>query len=212
MEFKTKKQAVQIVVSLSKTEKMPGPSWGISPKHCKVGSELRKLAGSVCERCYACEGMYRMPNVAACHEARLAAFTRDGWIDAMIRLMRGVDYFRWLDSGDLQDYDMLLSIIAVAIFTPQTKHWLPTKEYKLIRRYKKQGGTFPPNLCVRVSAAMVDGLPHSGFSNTTTVHEYNAPMGHRCPAYDGPKEQHGCRECRACWDTSIQNVSYAARW
>ena len=43
---------------LSQTSKMPCYSFNLSALHCKTGSKLAKIKGSVCFGCYALKGNY----------------------------------------------------------------------------------------------------------------------------------------------------------
>lgn len=65
--------------------------------------------------------------------------------------------------------------------------------------------TFPDNLVVRLSSAMIDAKPMSGFTHTSTVNDKSEPIGFACRA---PAQGNKCLDCRACWDKSIANVSY----
>ncbi len=53
--MQTKQQVVsalnEITGGLSQTTKMPESSFSIPAKHCKVGSKLREVKGSVCHEC-----------------------------------------------------------------------------------------------------------------------------------------------------------------
>jgi len=112
-------------------------------------------------------------------------------------------FFRWFDSGDIQSYKMLLSIVKIAKCTPKIRHWLPTKEYKLITKYKKEFKNFPDNLVVRVSAPMLD-TKINGYSNTSSVSK-NSNLKSNCIAY---KQGGKCEECRLCWNKSIKDITY----
>ena len=48
---------------LSRTSKMPCESISLDARHCKTGSKLAKIPGSVCNGCYALKGFYNMPSV-----------------------------------------------------------------------------------------------------------------------------------------------------
>jgi len=91
------------------------------------------------------------------------------------------------------------------------RHWLPTHEYPAVREFVAAGGVFPRNLCVRVSAPMIDGEPIdvAGLPVSTT-HSRPAsevyPEAFACPSDD----QDGCGPCRACWDPDVHHVSYPA--
>ena len=101
--------------------------------------------------------------------------------------------------------DMLKKIVMICQNTLKIKHWLPTREVKIVKDYLKIYKKFPKNLVVRVSAPMVDGKPLKSFRWTSTVHSKIKPIGHDCPARF---QQNKCMDCRACWDKRVRNVSY----
>jgi hypothetical protein len=202
-----KTRAESITGSLGKPSKMPGLAYGISAKKCNVGGKLALVPGSVCADCYAMRDNYSYPSVQAAHEKRFSGLSSISWADSMVFLIRrsGETYFRWHDAGDLQSFQHLLDIVRIAEALPSVAFWLPTKEKGLIYRYREVFGDFPPNLCVRLSGAMIDGNPPAYDGNTSTVHKANAPIGSECEAYTrGGK----CGECRDCWNRDIKNVSY----
>ena len=201
-----KARAESIAGTLGKPSKMPGRSYGISAKRCKVGSKLAKIPGSVCADCYALKDNYNYPSVAAAHEKREKGLSSISWVDSMVYLIRreGETYFRWHDAGDLQSFQHLLDIVKIAEALPAVSFWLPTKEKGLIYKYRAIFGDFPANLCVRLSAAMVDGKAPAYEGNTSTVHT-GQPIGTECEAY---KRGNKCGDCRACWNRSVSNVSY----
>ena len=203
----TKKLAVQITGGLGNPSKMPGLSYGISASYCKTGSKLRKVAGSVCSKCYACKGHYGWPVVREAHANRLAGISRPEWTASMIFLIArelailGVPFFRWHDSGDLQSYEHLMDIVEIARSLPDIRFCLPTTERAFIKRYIREHERFPRNLAVRLSATMIDqdaahiaGAP-IGYS---TVSDAADPIGSPCRAYT---REGKCGNCRKCWDT-----------
>jgi hypothetical protein len=202
-----KARAESITGSLGKPSKMPGLAYGISAKKCNVGGKLALVPGSVCADCYAMRDNYSYPSVQAAHEKRFSGLSSISWADSMVFLIRrsGETYFRWHDAGDLQSFQHLLDIVRIAESLPSVAFWLPTKEKGLVYRYREVFGDFPPNLCVRLSGAMIDGNPPAYDGNTSTVHKAHAPIGSECEAYTrGGK----CGECRDCWNRDIKNVSY----
>jgi hypothetical protein len=203
----TLKLAKSIAGSLGEPSKMPGMSYGISARLCNVGAKLAKIAGSVCEGCYALKANYMYPSVQTAHANRVAGLSSVSWVDAMIKQISHshTEYFRWHDSGDLQNFQHLLDIVRIAEALPTVAFWIPTRESGLIKRYAECFGAFPDNLCVRVSAAMVDGKPPQGFENTSTVHAAKPAQGFDCPAQH---QGNRCLDCRACWDKSNSNTSY----
>jgi Gene product 88 len=199
--------------------KMPGTSYGIGAEHCITGSKLATVPGSVCHGCYALDGNYQYPSVKVAHARREANLDHPMWIGAMVRILRQAQqngknrqgepiqlgFHRWHDSGDLQSVEHLSKICEVARQTPDIRHWLPTREVQILAQYRKQGGTVPSNLLIRVSATMVDGAATKTWSHTSTVHKDKAPQGHVCPA---PTQDNACGACRACWSPAVANVSY----
>jgi hypothetical protein len=203
----TLKLAKSIAGSLGNPSKMPGKSYGISAKLCNIGQKLATVPGSVCFGCYAMKDNYNYPSVKVAHERRAAGLSSVSWRDAMVTLIRRSDdkFFRWHDSGDLQSFQHLLDIVAIADKLPQVNFWLPTKEKKLILQYRETFGDFPANLVVRISGAMVDGKPLAYDGNTSTVHSTVFFHGFKCRA---PEQDGKCLDCRACWNKEIKNVSY----
>jgi len=200
-----KKHATKIVGGLSSPGKMPCRSYGISARQCNIGSKLRKVKGSTCSTCYALKGQYVFANVAAAHARRLESLNDPQWVDAMVTLIDGMPYFRWHDSGDIQSLHHLCMIVDVCKRTPNTRHWLPTREKQVLAQYARTFGALPSNLVARVSAAMIDGAPPSAHAHTSTVHKTRDAIGQGCPAYT---QEGFCGDCRACWDSDVANVSY----
>lgn len=208
----TIKAATAIAGSLGYPSKMPGTSYGIPAQACQTGAKLAKIAGSTCSKCYALRGNYIFRDVKKSQATRLAGIAHPDWVAAMVRLLTAAHskgtlppYHRWHDSGDLQSRDHLAKICAVARATPELRHWLPTREGKIVKDFIRDGGTIPSNLTIRLSATMIDGAAPSAWPNTSTVHDASGGNGHRCPA---PQQGNKCGECRVCWDAGIPNVSY----
>ena len=187
-------EARKLIGGLSNASKMPSKSYGLPAQACNVGGKLRKVKGSTCENCYAYDrGMYVMPVVKTAQARRLATIKDKNWSANMARSINKDKLFRW-------HYE---KIIEVAKLTPDCNHWLPTREAQVVASYK---GKLPSNLIVRVSAPMVDGPAPKRFAHTSTVHANTIPVNsHVCPA---PKQDNECKDCRACWDKSIPNISY----
>lgn len=215
----TVKAAVEVAGKVSEgNSKMPGSTFAISAKECRVGGKLATVKGSVCDRCYALKLQKLRPSVdkgwTANYERAVGSIERnpEGWVAACkfqierIAKKTGVLNHRWFDSGDLQSVAMLAAICEVARQTPTIAHWLPTREAKIVKDYQKQGGEVPANLVIRISATMIGDKPVSGYANTSTVHRKGeTPEGHVCPA---PQQGGNCGDCRACWNPDVANVSY----
>jgi hypothetical protein len=85
-------------------------------------------------------------------------------------------------------------------------HWLPTREYKIVRSYKINYGEFPSNLVIRLSAHIIDSKPPQILDLcTSSVHKESKAIGTECEAY---KNKNECGDCRLCWDPKVKNISY----
>ena len=192
-------EALKLVGGLSKPSKMPGWAYGLPAKECKTGSKLVKVEGSTCHGCYALKGCYVFKVVQEAQYRRLASVKHELWTAAMALLINSKKskYFRWHDSGDVQDEAHLLKIFAVCKLTPSVKHWMPTRE-AWVKRFLPLK---PHNLIVRFSAPMVDQEAPESWPHTSTV----VKAGATCPAAQQDNE---CKDCRACWDPTVKNVAY----
>ena len=195
-----KKEANIIVGGLSATGKMPCPSINLPAVACVTGSKLAKVPGTTCHGCYALKGRYRFPNVKEAMDRRLKALSDSRWVRAMVVLMKDRKFFRWHDSGDIQSAWHLKRILEVCKQTPNTKHWLPTREAKLLALMNPN--IIPPNLIIRLSATKVDGAASKSWPWTSTV----STKDKTCPA---PNQGGKCKDCRSCWSRDIQNITYA---
>ena len=197
------------VGGFSAPSKMPEWSTSTPASMCNVGTRLRDVVGSTCESCYAFErGNYRFQTVQAALMRRYDALESETWVDDMTTLILALvkHEFRWHDSGDIKNLAHLQNIVQVALNTPHIRHWLPTREYRIDSIYRQLYGEYPPNLAVRLSAHMVDGVAPSVGLPTSQVTEDLAKV--TCHA-TLPKSDHKCHDCRACWDTSPDsNVVY----
>ena len=205
------KQLEKRIGTLSNPKKMPSYAWGISAKQCITGSILADEEGTICNICYALGGHYLFPVVINAHKKRLSAITKPEWVDYMTELLtlkyKKLDksrlFHRWFDSGDLQSYEHLMKIFEVCEHTPHIKYWLATREYKIITQIKEED--VPKNLCLRISAILVDGSIPKFWQWTSGVHKDKKSIGRECPAY---KQDGECGSCRSCWSRSVKQVSY----
>jgi hypothetical protein len=209
--------AEEITGGLTQTSKMPCPSISLPTLACHTGFKLAQIPGTICSKCYANKGFYKMyeATIEPAQMARLAALDDPLWTEGMVRLILGHDYFRWHDSGDLQSLAHLELIAEVCRRTPETQHWLPTRETGMLLAFVRKHGkhALPPNLTIRLSAIYPDvpvhlpsllrDVPGIATSNVHTLGR--APIGVECEARTrGGK----CGDCRACWDATLPAVSY----
>ena len=218
--MQTKQQVVdalnEITGGLSQTTKMPESSFSTPAKHCKVGSKLREVEGSVCEKCYAMKGNYNYPNVMKAQQRRYERLNHPLWVQAMTMLIyiKVKKRFRWFDSGDIDSLQQLRNIIDVCNGTPNVQHWLVTKEKCTVRKFLDDGGVIPDNLVIQMSGYMVNGDKVKGFDDCKQITHHlvhsdiDKAQGHICPVEDG-KGFSSCEEanCFACWDRSVNVVT-----
>lgn len=229
--------AKSIAGTLGFPSKMPGTSYGLPVAACVAGAELSRVPGSACSTCYAKRDQMSWPNARKAQDRRLVSIADPAWCDAMVALLtqthaakfRKIDlglrpgpkltrlgtrfrlnemgHHRWHDSGDLQSVEHLAKICEVARRTPKIKHWLPTTELGMVRRYLASGAVPPPNLTIRVSSVMLDDPVRRAWPQTSSVFSVTPPpSAHICPA---PQQGHRCGDCRACWSREVAHVAYA---
>ena len=191
-----KKEAKEITGGLSKPNKMPGPAYNLPARACLTGQKLVKVPGSTCSGCYALKGRYRFPNVKKAMDRRLAALQDPRWVSGMIALIQGRPVFRWHDSGDIQSATHLKNIFEICIATPDTKHWLPTREAQFLKFLDPD--VVPKNLKIVFSDHMNDQARGVTFWPYTSG--VSTKGGVTCPA---PKQGNQCQSCRACWDRDV---------
>jgi hypothetical protein len=191
---------------LSNTSKLGVKSISLDAKKCKTGSKLAKKSGTVCNGCYALKGCYVFPVVKDAMARRLEFFNSPNFIPIMVWLLQSQkkNFFRWFDSGDVQDVFMALNILEVCRLTPNIKHWIPSKEYKIWRQALKIQ-KLPDNVVLRMSSPNIDQEPLKEFQNTSTVHKNKKAFGLECIAY---KQDGKCLDCKACYNPKIKNISY----
>ena len=201
-----KKEAKQITGGLSKPSKMPGPAYNLPAASCQTGAKLAKIPGTICHGCYALKGRYRFTNVRLALARRLEALAHPAWVQAMTILIKGEKFFRWHDSGDLQSVHHLKQIFEVCDATPETSHWLPTREARYL---PLNHDSIPKNLTIRFSSHKIDQPPVKSWPWASTVYSHDAPIygatSLKCPALN---QGNSCKTCRACWDRKISNVTY----
>ncbi len=199
---------------LSNPSKMPCFSYNIPAWECKTGKKLMKVKGSTCNKCYAMRGRYVFSTTKNALYRRFFTIDKQMWVEAMtinIALLENSGFFRWHDSGDVQDNEHLDRIAQIAKNLPELKFWLPTREYGFVKNYQKE---LPKNLTVRQSAHMVDSVKEVRnkiasitVSNEQKLKEMELDNVAICHA-TRPESSHKCEDCRACWDKDVEVVAY----
>ena len=119
------------------------------------------------------------------------------WVEAMITVIKRQKWFRWHDAGDVQDLEHLNKIFEICRATPETNHWLPTREAWIKPHLPRR----PKNLVIRFSAPMVNQRAPESWPHASEV----VDQGATCPA---AKQGNECRDCRACWDPAVKVIKY----
>lgn len=216
-----KTQAHEVHGGLTQTTKMPCQSYSLPTIACVTGFRMREIAGSICSDCYAEKGNYRkyQNNIEPAQHARLESIAlaiadpeyRKIWIQAMVVSIGADEWFRFHDSGDIQNIEHLELYAELARAMPKCKFWLPTREYGIVSAFTAQYDV-PANLIIRLSAMFTDRpvvvpktLQNVAGVAVSNVHSKKA-IGTQCNA---PKQNGECRSCRACWSRKIAAVSYS---
>lgn len=217
-QFNTIKKADGVIYKTSKPSKMPGHAYGLPASKCKTGSKLRNVEGSVCYGCYAADDWewakqtkrytnYAFDNVKNANQKRFEAIRHPMWVPAMVAVIRKrkLDYFRWHDTGDIQSVEHLENIAKVCRATSDTNHWIPTREYNIVRKWRKVLSQ-PINMCIRASAHMIDGFAPKDIGPSSIVSKtLDLSTVFECRAYTRNAK---CGDCRACWNNKISTVAY----
>ena len=191
------KEALKITDSFTRTSKMPGLSYSLPAWECKTGWKLSQVEGTPCWFCYAKKGNYiRYPAIKEAQYRRLKAINHPQWVQAMATVIKRHKWFRWHDAGAVQSSEHMNKILEVCRLTPDTKHWMPTREAWI----KDHLAEKPKNLVIRFSPPMI-GQRNETWPNSSMVVLKDAT----CPA---PKQGGRCGDCRACWDPQVKVVSY----
>ena len=221
---------------LSNPKKMPELAFNIPAQECKAGRHMVNVEGCVCKDCYCLPkfnedgsvnlhsssgGRYRFDNTQRAMYLRYNfAVFNPNFVSIMTYVITDKikRKFRWFDSGDLQSEKMLDDICKICRNTPHILHWLPTKEWKICKRYIEAGNKIPDNLDLRLSALHINGRPPRSRArrlglNTSTVMTADVwgkfiatkSKGLKCPSSTQGNE---CKECKACWTHEVSNVGY----
>ena len=211
----TLKQIEDEIGSLSKPSKMPCHGYSLPATECKRGAILRNIKNSVCSDCYALKNRYMFDNVQSALHKRIAALKANPqrWqklITELINRKEKSGYFRWHDSGDIQDAQHLSAINNIALDLPHIKFWIPTREVSIVKEWCKSN-TVASNLIIRLSANLIGqslrrpSIPSPNITTSSVGATKHNTKNANCPA---PHQDNQCKSCRACWDTKVSNVNY----
>jgi len=197
------KEAREITGGLSKPSKMPGPAYNLPASQCITGAKLVNVKGSTCSGCYALKGNYiRFPAVQKAMERRARSLVHDSWITAMVTLIKKHRWFRWHDSGDLQSVQHLNNIFEVCKLTPDTRHWLPTREARFLNLMDPD--VVPKNLKIVLS----DHMNNQRVTPTWWPYTSGVTTDHNQVSCPASNQGNKCLDCRKCWDRGTSRVIY----
>jgi hypothetical protein len=197
---------------LSNAGKMPCKSWSLPAwNSCPAAKDKDGKPVPACNYCYALTGAYRFPATIASRAHNMEDWKKDGWIAAMVKAIGKAGFFRWFDSGDVYSPILASKILSVITATPNTKHWLPTRMWKVseVHTILIQISELP-NAVVRYSSDSIHGSRVVLGCNSTIIQgadDFTPEKGKAlCRAYTRKGK---CKDCRACWSKDIETVYYA---
>lgn len=201
--------AAREFLGLSRNSKMPSWTLAIPAREaCPRGGQLAKVAGTVCFGCYAAKGLDALPAAAVAKQRRWDVIIEclktqrgtDMFVAAFVQAMRKETHFRWHSAGDLFSEDYAQLVARCIAETPWVDHWIPTRESRMAHWFERLS-----NVVFRVSDDMVDQQTNKHKGYTSGVHTVAPTRGVECQSYDNDGK---CGDCRACWDKSVEHVSY----
>jgi len=162
-----------------------------------------------CKGCYAVSGTYRFKVVKNASEENRKDWKRDDWAQDMIEELDNDRYFRWFDSGDIYSIRLAEKILEICTATPWTRHWIPTRMYKLGKfRAILERLNALPNVVVRYSSDGVNGETIDGAEFQSTIISDKTKLNSSlkiCRAYENGGK---CAKCRACWSKENKIIAY----
>lgn len=199
------------MAKLSQVSKLDGiKSWSLTAYETCPGAIDPNTGGLVpaCDSCYASLGFYSYPRPKAVRAFNKEDWKRAEWVDEMVAQLETERYFRWFDSGDMYSMELAEKILDIMTRTPDTKHWLPTRQYKFTKFapiLAKMDAL--PNVKVRRSSDSVLGEFTPGLHGSTIIEKGSvAPSG--VVACNSPKNAGKCNGCRSCWDKTVDVIAY----
>ena len=196
--------------NLSKTRKMPCPSYSLSAFDCEIVDPL------CLKYCYARKHHYNFKNVKDALRYNKNKYLNKNWVKDFafyIERIENLRFFRWFDSGDLPNIIMLEKICKISDLCKNTSFWLPTRRKDLLLAYWEANNCKPlkelhPNLVIRISAKDVNEDPNYAFAELIGVNVSSvtdSQDNYTCSS----KDQGGqCLSCRKCWDQNVKEVRY----
>ena len=127
----------------------------------------------------------------------------------MIEELDNDRYFRWFDSGDIYSIRLAEKILEICTATTWTRHWIPTRMYKLSKfRPILERLNALPNVVVRYSSDGINGETIQGAEFQSTIISKATKLKVKatlCKAYENGGK---CAKCRACWSKENKIIAY----
>lgn len=203
-------ELIQKIGHLSKTSKMPCPSWSLSAFDCTSKDEICKKI------CYAKNHHYNFKVVKSALSRNKLVWLNKNWVDSMVMFVKDVkdlEFFRWFDSGDLVNIILFEKLCKIADKCPNTKFWLPTRQADLLIAYYEANNNtklcdLHPNLIIRLSASDINTDPNYKLAEKLGVKvsgvDHNKKDVYQCQSHNNEGK---CGSCRVCWSNK-KEVSY----
>jgi len=179
------------------------------------------------KNCYAQRNMYNflsVKNALAWRERQINNHSPSELKEAFTKVIGHQKLFRFFDSGDFIDRQMMNIVLDACEACPDTKVWIPTKRYDLVEalrqtRFEEPNPVVPlnmepDNVCLRVGVWQID-------PTDDTVDAYRDSFGciaivvkERTRLYDdaiickAPHEAQCGIDCTACFEKDVPLVVY----
>ena len=206
---------------LTKTSKMPGPSWSLPARRA-----CPRANGTICASCYGSKGCYVFSSTRKAQTARFdwtresmkTAAGRIDWVATIVGAIRRShsSYFRVHDAGDMFSPAYAECWLEICRQLPEVQFWIPTRAWQspasvlpvadpllsVLRRLAQL-----PNVTLRPSALNFgdDAPTIAGLHAGSAADAVSRRVWH-CPA---PQQGGACADCRVCWQAKETPVSYS---
>jgi len=128
-------------------------------------------------------------------------------------LAKSTSHFRFFSSGDFPNIEAFVKVMDLCKATPNVSYWIPTTREDLLSKYLiEDKNVIPPNVCIRLSNAMVDTPTPQfmkdfwykyGVTFSETSSNKNNATCHASLGKNG-----NCGLCRSCWNRNHKVTVY----
>ena len=159
--------------------------------------------------CYCSKGVQRFSNIYGtyCKNLRLYHELGDEFFDKITAYLKfsGYKFMRFLDSGDIVDYNFFLGLVKVCKDNPKVKFLIYTKKYDIVNSYLQANNEIPKNLKVYFSAWDKDWMIDNPFNLQIAYIDFDDKTKNPEIPTDAFCCQDGtgcCSTCYKCWHTT----------